>query len=144
MKLLWSGFPAAKLNNASLFRGCHLFSQALADAQEFQPGRQGSPIRHIQLFRPVKRRQPRPGRAHQVSSLSCARFLTCCRFCFKVQPPSFFFFFLLCTNKVSGKKKPTNNLLSNYCEGQFIKQPLQISKVFLRLHQHMFYIFYLA
>ena len=33
---------------------------------------------------------------------------------------------------------------NGYCEGQFIKQPLQISKVFLRLHLHMFYIFYLA
>lgn len=43
--------------------------------------------------------------------------------------------------KCEWKKK---QLPSNYCEGQFIKQPLLISKVFLRLHQLMFYIFYLA
>lgn len=41
-------------------------------------------------------------------------------------------------------EKQQQQLPSNYCEGQFIKQPLQISKMFLRLHQHMFYIFYLA
>lgn len=42
------------------------------------------------------------------------------------------------------KQKQQQQLPSNYSEGQIIKQPLQISKVFLRLHQHMFYIFYLA
>lgn len=45
--------------------------------------------------------------------------------------------------KVAHKNK-NNNSLAITVKDKLIKQPLQISKVFLRLHQHMFYIFCLA